>query len=51
MIFQPENIMFGFDGRIRIGDFGTVTEHDIPTTSREKNSHVMHTVGSRYQMV
>lgn len=45
MIFQPENIMFGFDGRIRIGDFGTVTEHDIPTTSREKNSHVMHTVG------
>lgn len=35
--FQPENIYFGFDGRIKIGDFGSCTEHDSHVSSCRKH--------------
>lgn len=50
-IFQPENIYFGFDGRIKIGDFGSCTEHECQVSScrkhkrKNKNPPVLHTAG------
>lgn len=47
MIFQPENILFGLDGRIKIADFGTVTSHDnhVDSGRRRQSFSQKHTDG------
>lgn len=43
--FQPENIFFGHDGRIKVADFGVIVEHEMRKNHHNNCHSVSHSEG------